>query len=1147
MSSTPPPRPWKSKGIQQLRLVLEAHRGDRAVLRELRDIMATRGQGRKRDQLRADIEVALAAAEASHGATPTRPVALVSSRAMAVSGADLGSEPELELELDSDEDQDEDEPADGFAAPSAPVRISPPGVQGKPVAWTPPPKEDACLKLGAQEPLPLRYAEAIEVVVKELEASNRADHRVEVSHGQRLEGSPEGVMYRFRCTTPDRLFEHAQVVVETASARCQGVIGALSGGVVHLAVQDDLGAVVPEATLRVDATGLLRKLAERMTELAQGRDQGFDLARATAICSPQPSLPGLVSPPSGSAGELNAWQARAVHVGLRESLLWLWGPPGTGKTKTLGALVRGLLDRGERILVCSNTNQAVDQVLLKLCRELGPTHPFVAQGRILRVGRIANEDLERGWSEFVTLEGVVARLGRTLRAEQVTLQGGRVEAQQRLEQAQRSIASFERYRRLGEEVERLNAQMAALGQQIEGFQAQRGKLVTDQGDLHRERVERQSAGFFAWLRLRSLSRIEADLGTVEQQLSANWEALQSAHDQQLHLGGRRDLALQAASEAHTQLPPERWEALRDRVAHLTGYLASVESRLTELAAELANLERRATQDARVLGATVTKAFLSPELFREIDTVVVDEASMVTLPALYNAVGLAQRGVVISGDFRQLSPIVETEQQAVLDLIGGSIFRASGIVDAVDKGGAVRGFVPLRDQYRMTEQICALVSQPYYGGMLHTARQAPGLTASPLPKVLRGQSVSIIDTSAIQPFARRPRGASRSNLMHALAVRNLLLAMRKAGTLTETETVELEGAHVVRSVGRVGVCTPYSAQSKLLQQVVEAHQLDEHVAVGTVHRFQGDEKDVIILETTDSVPAWAAGQFHQADRLELDGARLFNVAVTRARTHLVIVANLDFLEKKLPSRAYLRDVLHRAQQVGAVTPVDEVLALDGGALLGPAVGSPMPPGVQVPPRGFFKASEFRAALERDLHEAKKSVVVFSGFVTVKAVERLLPILLAKRAQGVRIRCVTRPPANNGSMGHDQGGAALRLLKDAGVAVDTRWGLHEKAVVVDEEVVWFGSLNVLSHAGGSSEMMARMQGKGLGRQVLEFLRPAFEIRCRGGGVATEAENPECPKCGGLVQLHLRDLRRRRPPFWKCHDHDGCGWTRDARWSL
>ncbi len=85
----------------------------------------------------------------------------------------------------------------------------------------------------------------------------------------------------------------------------------------------------------------------------------------------------------------------------------LWGPPGTGKTYSIGQQVASVLDDPtERILVVSTTNKAVDGAAIqigKACRSMygGPG----VDGRVLRVGKGVNlksfqaenlEDLIRG-------------------------------------------------------------------------------------------------------------------------------------------------------------------------------------------------------------------------------------------------------------------------------------------------------------------------------------------------------------------------------------------------------------------------------------------------------------------------------------------------------------------------------------------------------------------------------------------------------------------------------------------------------------------------------------------------------------------------------------------------------------------------------
>jgi len=64
------------------------------------------------------------------------------------------------------------------------------------------------------------------------------------------------------------------------------------------------------------------------------------------------------------AGELNQQQRKAVGRALGDSsLCCIHGPPGTGKTRTLTAAIELAVARGDRILACAHSNQAIDNLL----------------------------------------------------------------------------------------------------------------------------------------------------------------------------------------------------------------------------------------------------------------------------------------------------------------------------------------------------------------------------------------------------------------------------------------------------------------------------------------------------------------------------------------------------------------------------------------------------------------------------------------------------------------------------------------------------------------------------------------------------------------------------------------------------------------
>jgi len=92
-------------------------------------------------------------------------------------------------------------------------------------------------------------------------------------------------------------------------------------------------------------------------------------------------------------------------------------------------------------------------------------------------------------------------------------------------------------------------------------------------------------------------------------------------------------------------------------------------------------------------------------------------------------------------------------------------------------------------------------------------------------------------------------------------------------------------------GTVGVVTPFRAQANRIRDLVNAHPhasllLNKlELLIDTVHKFQGDERDVIIFSPVVSkgIAVGAVGFLKKTDNL-------FNVAITRARAALIVVGD-----------------------------------------------------------------------------------------------------------------------------------------------------------------------------------------------------------------------------------------------------------------
>jgi superfamily I DNA and/or RNA helicase len=74
----------------------------------------------------------------------------------------------------------------------------------------------------------------------------------------------------------------------------------------------------------------------------------------------------------------------------------------------------------------------------------------------------------------------------------------------------------------------------------------------------------------------------------------------------------------------------------------------------------------------------------------------------------------------------------------------------------------------------------------------------------------------------------------------------------------------------------------------LKRLTADLQLGSLVDAGTVHRYQGNEKEMMVIDIPDRFGEARPGWWLDDEQPDEDGARLFNVAISRSQHRLVFV-------------------------------------------------------------------------------------------------------------------------------------------------------------------------------------------------------------------------------------------------------------------
>lgn len=265
--------------------------------------------------------------------------------------------------------------------------------------------------LGRPEPerplLPPHHTAYLDLMAQVIEAGRDIEvtrqHDAPPLHYRRRESTREerqsarGV-YAFRLARPATLAAGA-VVHLADQPDLKGRVRRVNGLDVTVRFESaiDYGRIPAQGALKVmPSDRVFRAQADAVETLRQGAavnrgllGQFVDRGLAPFRVNPRDRPRGALDPDS----QLSAFQ-RALAV---PDLLLILGPPGTGKTRTITEIAAACTARGERVLITSYTNRAVDNVLEQLPAD------------ILAV-RVGNEDAVTGRARSLMVESHVAGL-----------------------------------------------------------------------------------------------------------------------------------------------------------------------------------------------------------------------------------------------------------------------------------------------------------------------------------------------------------------------------------------------------------------------------------------------------------------------------------------------------------------------------------------------------------------------------------------------------------------------------------------------------------------------------------------------------------------------------------------------------------------
>ncbi len=633
-----------------------------------------------------------------------------------------------------------------------------------------------------------------------------------------------------------------------------------------------------------------------------------------------------ISPPVLEIAPLNVQQEDAIVKGLTEPLSVVTGPPGTGKTQVVTALLASAVYNNETILFASNNNKPVDGVYHRLGQGTGTIGNW-----LMRLG-----NLDKRRECYASISSLLERAG-TSNLEGISLDKEIEELFSLGQDIIKAQASLDKARLLQEDVTKLHNKENTIEQELPQNWTQQF-VKSDPVALNQtvlKKVKKQShPGFWLWVcrkffdpeKFRNehnalLTKLCGDNPILSEYesfllLDEDWdEAISKAQQTTRHMQDHQNWVayiqkrrnLEEKIVQHSTISDvfelKRQKSKASRTIFEKWWLDNIRNSTKEATESFKNyfkdiddygpgrhkrLEKSLSALKRFFPIWITTnqstSAIMPPLDSLFDLVVIDEAGQCDIPSIIPLLYRAKRAVII-GDPQQLQHITslkdDLEHMIVkkLDLENVADEWSFTRRSAFDRSFASTQCTSfLKQHYRCHPDIIEFSNLNFYDGKL-------------------------VEQIALSQFQNRLPIEENGLIWHNVTGKALKArsgAWNPAEIAKTVETFERWAAQGLFSMPNItyGVITPFRRQADEMRRALSRSSWYEsaknRVTIGTVHSLQGSECDVLIYS-----PVVADGMDDYLVKFAATQKDLINVTVTRAKNLLYIIGDLHACQKAPP--------------------------------------------------------------------------------------------------------------------------------------------------------------------------------------------------------------------------------------------------------
>jgi superfamily II DNA or RNA helicase len=132
--------------------------------------------------------------------------------------------------------------------------------------------------------------------------------------------------------------------------------------------------------------------------------------------------------------------------------------------------------------------------------------------------------------------------------------------------------------------------------------------------------------------------------------------------------------------------------------------------------------------------------------------------------------------------------------------------------------------------------------------------------------------------------------------------------------------------------------------------------------------------------------------------------------------------------------------------------------------------------------IFDNNNFLPVYKNDLVNAVREILIVSPFVTKRRAILMLELLSGALDRNAEVTIITRPASDFKNKPAPE--EVFVILKAAGVKLVYKSNIHQKFAVIDQKIVWYGSINLLSF-GRAEESIMRLNSTNIANELMRSI--------------------------------------------------------------